>query len=98
MDNEHNEEFIKNLADDYKEVLMEKDRKLKFLARKHNVIFKILCIVYSIFKQMDIALHKIEYPLNSIFSALHSMVEFGRAEVSETIHLYLPEESDSENE
>lgn len=98
MDNaeSNNEEFIRNLAEDYKNTIEEKNKNYRKLASKHNALFKILCIVYSIFKQCDIAFSKIDYPKDSIFTALHSMIEFGRAEVSSTLHLYLPEESSDE--
>ena len=93
-----NEEFIRNLAEDYKNILEEKDKKINKLARQHNYLFKILCVVYSIFRQLDAAFDKIEFPDNSIFKAIHDMVEYGRAEASRGIHNYLPEEESSSDE
>jgi hypothetical protein len=98
MEEEKNEEFIRNLAEDYKNILEEKDKKIRKLARQHNHLFKILCVVYSIFRQLDAAFDKIEFPVNSIFKAIHDMVEYGRAEASRGIHGYLPEEEESGDE
>ena len=95
MAEEQNEEFIRNLAEDYKNILEEKDKKINKLARQHNYLFKILCVVYSIFRQLDAAFDKIEFPDNSIFKAIHDMVEYGRAESSRGLHNYLPEEESS---
>lgn len=96
MEEQKNEEFIRNLAEDYKNILDEKEKKMKRLAKQHNALFKILCVVYSCFKQLDMAFSKMDYE-GGLLTALHSMVEFGRAEVSGAIHTYLPEE-DSDDE
>jgi len=98
MEEQKNEEFIRNLAEDYKTILEEKDKKIRKLARQHNHLFKILCVVYSIYRQLDSAFDKMEFPDNSIFKAMHDMVEFGRAESSRGLHNYLPEEEESGDE
>ena len=97
MENEHNENFIKNLAEDYKNILDEKDKQLKLVGRKHNNLFKILCVLYSILRQLDMAFSKMDFPEHTLFKGIHDMIEFGRSEASAALHQYLPEEdSDSE--
>ena len=92
---EHNENFIRNLADDYKEILEEKDNKYQNLVRKHNNLFKIMCVMYSTFRQLDMAFSQMDIESEgSIFGAIHSMLEFGRSESSEALHKYLPEEEE----
>lgn len=98
MEEQKNEEFIRNLAEDYKTIINEKDKKMNKLARQHNRLFKIMCVLYAIFRQLDCAFTKMDYEQESIFFALHSMIEFGRAEASEGIHHYLPEEDSSGDE
>ena len=98
MENEHNENFIKNLAEDYKLILDRKDKELKKIVKRHNSLFKRVCIMYSMFRQLDVAFTKMDISTDSnIFGALHAMIECGRAEASEAIHEVLPdEESDEE--
>ncbi len=85
MENEHNENFIKNLAEDYKEILDKKDKEMKKLAKRHNSLFKRVCVMYCMFRQLDETFAKMDIATDSnIFGALHLMIEQGRSEASST--------------
>ncbi len=99
MENEHNENFIKNLAEDYKEILDKKDKEMKKLAKRHNSLFKRVCVMYCMFRQLDETFAKMDIATDSnIFGALHLMIEQGRSEASSAIHQVLPDEDSSGDE
>lgn len=98
MAEEHNENFIRNLAEDYKNVIDEKEKKYQKLVRQHNEIFKVMCVMYSTFRQLDTAFSQMDIEgEGTIFGAIHSMLEFGRSESSQALHKYLPIEEELED-
>jgi len=86
------------MSSHFKNLLDEKNRKLKELAKKHNQLFKIIILAYSSIRYTDDILDQVDYPENSVFVPLHKSIEFTRSQLSECIHSYLPNESDSDED
>ena len=88
---EHNENFIRNLADDYKEILEEKDNKYQNLVRKHNNLFKIMCVMYSTFRQLDIAFSRSSSVCRNLFFLLtiHSRNGYSQSQYDICVFGYL---------
>ncbi len=93
-----NEAFILEIADDFKQQIKAKDNKYYELAEKHNQLFKHLIMVYSICRNLDEALEKIEFPANCGLQFMKHNIEQARAQCSTALDNYLPKESDSDGE
>lgn len=93
-----NEAFLLELADDFKDQIKNKDKKYYKLAEKHNQLFKHLIMVYSICRNLDEALSKIEFPPNCGLQFMKHNIEQARAECSTALDNYLPSEGESGDE
>ena len=89
---------ILEMSAHFKKLLDEKNVKYKELARKHNDLFKAIMLAYTSIRYTDEILSQVDYPEESVFVPLHKSVEFTRSQVSEVIHKYLPDESDSDGD
>lgn len=89
---------ILEMSAHFKTLLDEKNIKYKELARKHNDLFKGIIMAYTSIRYTDEILSQVDYPEESVFVPLHKSIEFTRSQLSEIIHKYLPNESDSEED
>ena len=89
---------VLELSNHFKEVLDKKEKEYKALVKKHNEMFKVIIICYSIFRLADDFFDDIDYPQESIFKALHNNIEYGRMKCSNLIHNLLPTEESDDDE
>jgi len=89
---------ILEMSAHFKALLDDKNIKYKELVKKHNNLFKAIIMAYTSIRYTDEILAQVDYPEESVFVPLHKSIEFTRSQISEVIHSYLPNESDSEED
>lgn len=85
------------MSNHFKSVLDAKEIELKSLRKKHNKLFKLISTCYGMVRMMDEFMENIEFE-DGIFLVMKGNIDFLRNNLSQSIHDYLPNENESDEE